>query len=338
MDKKEVEFKDSEIVDALNAVKDFKGKSVRLAKIHRPDDIYHPLATEREKIAFRLVWTKLFQMIDVRWSWTKKTRHLKRMYTRDLFVTPHDLLDQCISCMRSLKGREAGSYEELRTQLLEDISVKLMLQDFQSFKRIKSDRTTNVDLGVEFARWMYERFCYALKGLYSNLNMKLTYLNTPKKEELRMHKKIAQELFERGQTSLQDSLGPAYPDGGDPLTLEQLLDDGSSTPKFVEIPARDGEGDVPLISFTSVDEVKEFCNQFVLRLVGRKKQHELFLLHVKNWMGVLDLNPDEKVKECIMRKTGCSSSDYDVNMTRLRKELKLYIKSLGDEENQEGEI
>jgi hypothetical protein len=168
--------------------------------------------------------------------------------------------------------------------------------------------------------------------------MKLTYLNTPKKEELRMHKKIAQELFERGQTSLQDSLGPAYPDGGDPLTLEQLLDDGSSTPKFVEIPARDGEGDVPLISFTSVDEVKEFCNQFVLRLVGRKKQHELFLLHVKNWMGVLDLNPDEKVKECIMRKTGCSSSDYDVNMTRLRKELKLYIKSLGDEENQEGEI
>lgn len=320
-----IEFMDTEIADALSAIKDFDGKRIRLDDIKDADDLYNSSATEEQKIAFRLVWQKLFQIIDMQWSRTHKQYLMTQL---GLFAVPSSLLNTSVQMTRSFKGREANSYEDEWVQLVIDISEKLMLQNFQAFGKKHRERSSNEGMGLEFTRFMYTSFCYALLGKQSDLKNKLNRMEDPSEQQRNPGDKLMQHAFEFHQISLQDIVPNGNTDNGEPKTWQDKIGADPTHPAQTVVYVQDKRDDYPIIFFPNSKALKEFYQGIVLYIKGSEKPMILFKYHVRYAMNMLDLKPEESIKRFIQNETGMSSNVYDVNMTRLRNILKEYLKKL----------
>jgi hypothetical protein len=335
MNRTTLQCTDQEIAEAMQAVKADDSKPVRLNAVQRAEDIYRQQASQREKEAFRRVWEKIFQLIDQRWQNTRNQYYIPR---QGLFASPAALIDRVVKMRMAWKGRDAESYQNERVDLIMEISERLMLQNFRSFIRKHQGRKTDDGLGNAFTGFMYSALCYRLLNMQYELRQNLNWRpeeRAPEEEreaagsgKKRRKTKMEQRWFTVHLKSLQEIRGNTLDDEGEPQRYEDSAADERSIYRTPVIYVEEKGSELPIMVFPDEQEMKEFHRGIVLQIVGKKKQLALFEYHMLLALDQLEIEPEETIKQYIMREMAISSNDYDVNMTRLRGEIMKYVKTM----------
>lgn len=259
-----------------------KGKG--LEDIQSCDELYSAKATNAELQAYGELWADLISLMETRWSISGRKRILN-MGNGGLVATPLSLVGQILGT----------NYEKSdRTDLLCQVSERLMISSFAAFKRIHGNDAMVEGLSNHFVSFMFTAFCFELRNR-------------------------ARRKWKGSGIPAPLSLDAPVAKDSSTVLMDTIEDHRSAYCRGVLLILTLKDEEVPVVICIDDTSLKEFQESLLYSVT--EGQRQIMEYHLRYLTGDLILDDYEKLIDHITRELNLSHDAYYTQMTRIRKSI-----------------